>query len=238
MEKTRLNLVNKTFGFLFVTGEAFRKDYKSYYIARCKCGKESVVRQDHLIRGKIKSCGCLQRATYNDQLIGKTYGRLTVIKFAGVRDHQQGYFLCKCKCGNLTKVRGCELTNNKGTKSCGCLQREIAREWAKIHKTIHGQSKTKSYRSLQDGKRRLKIKNSTGTFNEQQIKALYKVQKGRCAECRVSIAYEKIHRDHIMPLALNGTNHISNIQLLCPSCNLRKGAMHPITWAQKHGRLL
>jgi 5-methylcytosine-specific restriction endonuclease McrA len=41
-----------------------------------------------------------------------------------------------------------------------------------------------------------------------------------------------------MPLARGGTNHRRNIQILCPSCNLRKGWKHPIDFAQEMGRLL
>jgi 5-methylcytosine-specific restriction endonuclease McrA len=41
-----------------------------------------------------------------------------------------------------------------------------------------------------------------------------------------------------MPLARGGSNWISNIALACPTCNKRKGAKHPIDWAQQNGRLL
>ena len=50
-------------------------------------------------------------------------------------------------------------------------------------------------------------------------------QMGRCAACRCELV--EYHRDHIMPLALGGHHKPSNLQLLCPSCNRRKGAKHP-----------
>jgi 5-methylcytosine-specific restriction endonuclease McrA len=46
------------------------------------------------------------------------------------------------------------------------------------------------------------------------------------------------HVDHILPLALGGDNRRKNIQLLCPTCNLSKGAHHPIDHAQRNGLLL
>jgi 5-methylcytosine-specific restriction endonuclease McrA len=46
------------------------------------------------------------------------------------------------------------------------------------------------------------------------------------------------HVDHKIALANGGTNDRSNIELLCPPCNLRKHAKDPIVWARENGRLL
>jgi 5-methylcytosine-specific restriction endonuclease McrA len=51
-------------------------------------------------------------------------------------------------------------------------------------------------------------------------------QRGLCACCGVPLA-GKFHLDHIMPLALGGTNTDDNIQLLLPRCNIRKKDKHP-----------
>ena len=53
--------------------------------------------------------------------IGKTYGRLTVLK--KVNSGSPAYVLCKCACGNekivlLSRIR------NGNTRSCGCLRKE------------------------------------------------------------------------------------------------------------------
>lgn len=71
-------------------------------------------------------------------------------------------------------------------------------------------------------RRRLRIKSSGGTFTHQDILSLYERQKGCCAACRKSLAHG-YQRDHIVPLALGGSNDIRNIQLLCPRCNAKKG---------------
>jgi len=60
-------------------------------------------------------------------LIGKTYGRLTVLTKL-----QHGYYSCQCGCGNITQAYGYSLTTGK-TRSCGCLKAQQDRE-ARIDK--------------------------------------------------------------------------------------------------------
>lgn len=52
--------------------------------------------------------------------------------------------------------------------------------------------------------------------------------KGRCIGCSkdmtgVVVTGEEIHYDHIVPLAVGGTNDPTNFQILCRECNLSKG---------------
>jgi len=65
-------------------------------------------------------------------------------------------------------------------------------------------------------------------------RAVFFRDRGKCTICRsdisgtVSILNSK-HFDHIVPLSDGGLNDVSNIQLLCESCNLRKSAGEAIT---------
>lgn len=52
-------------------------------------------------------------------ITGQTFGRLIVIEHAGLKNHVS-YWMCKCTCGNIIKVRYNNLTRGT-TKSCGCL---------------------------------------------------------------------------------------------------------------------
>jgi hypothetical protein len=54
--------------------------------------------------------------------IGKTYGRLTVLKKVD-RDSPKTYVLCKCACGNK-KIVVLSLIKIGNTRSCGCLRKE------------------------------------------------------------------------------------------------------------------
>jgi hypothetical protein len=59
--------------------------------------------------------------------IGNKYGRLTVIERAENTPRGEAQWLCKCDCGNTGIFLGTNLRRGN-TKSCGCLQREKARE--------------------------------------------------------------------------------------------------------------
>jgi 5-methylcytosine-specific restriction endonuclease McrA len=58
---------------------------------------------------------------YPDDLSGKQFGKLTVIKEAGYKGKYKTW-LCKCECGNEKIIRHSDLLRREGgTKSCGCL---------------------------------------------------------------------------------------------------------------------
>jgi hypothetical protein len=64
-------------------------------------------------------------------LIGETFGRLKVLEYANNRigikgGKRRGRWLCECECGNKVEVAS-EKLRSGWTQSCGCLQKEIAR---------------------------------------------------------------------------------------------------------------
>ncbi len=54
-------------------------------------------------------------------------------------------------------------------------------------------------------------------------KYLYGEQGGYCNGCEEHFPLRHFQVDHIVPRAKGGTDHISNLQLLCGPCNSTKG---------------
>ena len=59
-----------------------------------------------------------------EDLTGKIFERLTVVKRVENDEHGRSMWLCKCECGNQKVVMG-KCLRNGHTKSCGCLNKEI-----------------------------------------------------------------------------------------------------------------
>lgn len=76
-----------------------------------------------------------------------------------------------------------------------------------------------------------------GILSKGLTAKLFKLQKGKCACCGLPLGSD-YHLDHIMPIALGGSNLDDNIQLLKKRCNLQKRAIHPIEFMQSRGKLL
>ena len=69
------------------------------------------------------------------------------------------------------------------------------------------------------------------------VRSILASQGFKCAYCKKGIR-KHFHADHITPLSKGGSNAKHNIQVLCPKCNLSKGAQHPIEFARKIGLLI
>lgn len=65
----------------------------------------------------------------NDLVIGRKFGRLTVIEFAGfsapspLRGKRKSIFRCRCDCGEIVVVKGNNLKTGH-VKSCGCYRKD------------------------------------------------------------------------------------------------------------------
>lgn len=93
---------------------------------------------------------------------------------------------------------------------------------------------------IQWGNRRAREMSAEGSYTPLDIKELLKLQRGKCAyygACKTNLN-DEYHVDHIVALVNGGTNFRSNLQLLCPRCNLTKHAKDPIVFSQELGFLL
>ncbi len=80
-------------------------------------------------------------------------------------------------------------------------------------------------------------KQSGGHHSAADLRDIYRMQKEKCALCRVKLK-GKYHVDHIISLVRGGSNQRSNIQILCAPCNVRKSSLDQIDFMRSRGRLL
>jgi len=111
------DLLNKRFGRLTVIKQIINGKQDRSWFCRCDCGNEKVIRTCQL-RGSIKSCGCLLKEHFLN-LVGKKFGKWTVIRPDFVNKNHQKYWLCQCSCGTAKSIVTSSLTTG-GSKSCGC----------------------------------------------------------------------------------------------------------------------
>ena len=111
----------------------------------------------------------------NQNLIGKTFGHLTVIKKSKERGTQNEYmWVCRCDCGKTTIVRTSSL-NNGDTTSCGHVRLEKSKNNLKFTEDRH-------LKQLNDN---LPITNKTGYKNISR-----KLKNGKLVY-RVSIQFNR-----------------------------------------------
>jgi hypothetical protein len=59
------------------------------------------------------------------EITGQRFGRLIALRFSYRNRHGQGYWICRCDCGNEVIVQANALKTSN-TNSCGCLRKETA----------------------------------------------------------------------------------------------------------------
>lgn len=87
-------------------------------LCRCDCGNVKVFAKSNVINGTTKTCGCKigatgKKAYGKDLLVGKQFGRLTVVYQDGSKS------LCYCRCGKFIMYWSRDIAGGQ-KKSCGC----------------------------------------------------------------------------------------------------------------------
>lgn len=92
-------------------------------------------------------------------------------------------------------------------------------------------------RRIRQNNRRARKIEAGGSLSKGLADKLFAKQRGKCACCGKPLG-DNYHLDHIMPLALGGTNTDDNIQLLRSRCNIQKKDKHPVDFMRSRGFLL
>jgi len=111
----------------------------AYWQCQCKCGNIKSIRLRSLQCGDSTSCGCAMPQRQAANLEGDRFGRWTVIKkdtaerfYKSGRKNTSALWLCRCDCGSEKLISSNSLLSGF-SKSCGCLQSEIAKTVNKKH---------------------------------------------------------------------------------------------------------
>lgn len=129
MNIAKLNeLIGQKFNKLTVLKACYEKRNndkraRTYVTCQCECGNIKDYYLNNIKYGTTKSCGC-KNAIKLDQLIGKKYGKLKILK-AERRKHNKSTFVyvtCECECGSIKEYRFDSLKNGSAT-SCGCANK-------------------------------------------------------------------------------------------------------------------
>ena len=126
-------MIGAKYGRLSVIAEGDRSNGYVRWLMRCDCGTERLMRRNNIVNGVTTSCGCTRstdrrpaKKPERQDLTGRLFGRLTVIKDSGLRNSQRRVlWACTCSCGNTKNVSSSSLVGGT-TSSCGCLQTEQA----------------------------------------------------------------------------------------------------------------
>ncbi|MCW6682090.1 AP2 domain-containing protein [Aerococcaceae bacterium NML160702] len=116
------------------------------------------------------------------QLLGNTFGRLTVIK--RVNNVGRAEYLCKCTCGNETIAKASYILNGR-CKSCGCLKKENSK---KLMKNIQQKGLKKVLDASIDGTNINSLNQKISKNNTSGIKGVYLLPNGRY---RASISFRR-----------------------------------------------
>ena len=116
-------LIGQQFGKLTITETRGWNKRQRMVMCRCECGGTKLARYSSLLRGWVKSCGCLRGKNTELPLEpGACYGQLTIIeKVPRPFDarKKEGHYRVRCVCGG-EHVRGREVIVGRKNGDCGC----------------------------------------------------------------------------------------------------------------------
>lgn len=177
----------------------------------CTCGAICHVLTSNLTGLKQKSCGCLSREMINERAAARRTSE---------EEKREGRRLAKKRYNNTEKGKLSKLRYyNKNKDQCDAR----SREWSKNNKDV-GRSAVRN--------RRARLKRAEGSHTKKDIINLGMEQGWKCAICFCDVS-SNYHIDHVVAISKGGTNDEANLQLTCPSCNVRKSDKELVTYLRE-----
>jgi len=144
----KIDLTGQRFNMWIVLEFSHKAKYGSFWKCQCDCGNIRIISSGSLKSGNSKCCGCKRKHTkrvirkelkgYRIDLTGQMFGVWEVIEYNKTK---YGYWLCKCKCGNIRSIHSGDLKRKGQSRICDCFKE-------------HKQANTKLYRIWTDIKSR------------------------------------------------------------------------------------
>jgi hypothetical protein len=170
---------------------------------------------------------------FTEKYLGQKFGRLLVEKalpLERVGNRWNRYYECKCDCGQIKKVR-LDALKPGGTKSCGCLQKEIAQSFCHevFTKLPNGE---KPFNDLWSAYRRsARIRQIDFSLNKDEFRVLVVCNCYYCNRPPQSKYQNKRFADDYF--IYNGIDRIDsamgysveNCVTCCADCNYAKGSL-------------
>ena len=116
-KKKVTDIAGRTFGKLTTIspGNRANRNGSRYWLCHCECGQDREILKRNLLSGLSESCGKCSRVG----LLGKRFGKYTVIGERAVTYKKGMAWLCECDCGKERYVTRYNLVKGY-SKSCGC----------------------------------------------------------------------------------------------------------------------
>ncbi|EKS16958.1 AP2 domain-containing protein [Streptococcus sp. F0441] len=124
------DLTNQRFGRLTVLGDVGKRTSRGRVLwhCLCECGRVTFVQGDHLKKGRIRSCGCLNDEKKHERfkdLTNTETDNFKIIDRARSKN-QRVYWNCICKhCGNHVELQSNQIARYL---SCGCKHNRSTKE--------------------------------------------------------------------------------------------------------------